>query len=322
MKEHVVGIDIGGTKLATVVADKTGHILGKVRKPTHSEKGPEYAIGLLFDMVREVVSQVGLEQTSISAIGVSCGGPLDTKTGIVYSPPNLPGWDALPLKALLESEFQVPVIIENDANASALAEFRFGGGRGYSAVLYMTMSTGIGGGIVIDGQVYHGANDSAGEVGHQILLPNGPRCGCGKRGCLEALCSGPAIARRAQAALQKQRKGGKSPTALLTLADGRIEAVKSEHVLAAARTGDALALELVQETAYYMGWGIANLVNILNPDIVLLGTIAVAAGDLLLDPIRETVSKFAMTRPAEAVHIAPAELGDALGDLAAVALVV
>ncbi|MDE0688814.1 MAG: ROK family protein [Candidatus Poribacteria bacterium] len=322
MKEYVVGIDIGGTKLATVVADKTGHILGKVRKPTHSEKGPEYAIGLLFDMVREVVNQVGVEQTSISAIGVSCGGPLDTKTGIVYSPPNLPGWDALPLKALLESEFQVPVIIENDANASALAEFRFGGGRGYSAVLYMTMSTGIGGGIVIDGQVYHGANDSAGEVGHQILLPNGPRCGCGKRGCLEALCSGPAIARRAQAAIRKQRKGGKPPTALLTLADGQIEAVKSEHVLAAARTGDALALELVQETAYYMGWGIANLVNILNPDIVLLGTIAVAAGDLLLDPIRETVSKFAMTRPAEAVNIAPAELGDALGDLAAVALVV
>ena len=322
MKQHVVGIDIGGTKLATVVADSTGNILGKVRKPTLSEKGPAYAIGVLFDMVREVVTQVGLEQASISAIGVSCGGPLDTKTGVVYSPPNLPGWDALPLKARLESEFQVPVTIENDANASALAEFRFGGGRGYRAVLYMTMSTGIGGGIVIDGQVYHGANDSAGEVGHQILLPNGPRCGCGKRGCLEALCSGPAIARRAQAAIQKQLEDGTASTALLTLADGRIEDVKSEHVLAAARTGDALASELVQETAYYMGWGIANLVNILNPDIVLLGTIAVAAGDLLLDPIRETVSKFAMTRPAEAVHIAPAQLGDALGDLAAVALVV
>ena len=322
MKEYVVGIDIGGTKLATVVADKTGHILGKVRKPTFAEKGPEYAIRLLFDMVREVVNLAGLEQESISAIGVSCGGPLDTKTGIVYSPPNLPGWDALPLKAKLESEFQVPVTIENDANASALAEFRFGGGRGYNAVLYMTMSTGIGGGIVIDGQVYHGANDSAGEVGHQILLPNGPRCGCGKQGCLEALCSGPAIARRAQAAIQKQLEGEKALTAMLTLADGRIEDVKSEHVLAAARTGDALALELVQETAYYMGWGIANLVNILNPDIVLLGTIAVAAGDLLLDPIRETVLKFAMTRPAEAVNIAPAQLGDALGDLAAVALVV
>jgi glucokinase len=323
MKAHVVGIDIGGTKLATVVADRTGHILGKVRKPTLAERGPEYALDLLFDMVRETVNLAGLEQNAISAIGVSCGGPLDTKTGIVYSPPNLPGWDALPLKTKLESEFQVPVTIENDANASALAEYRFGGGRGYKAVLYMTMSTGIGGGIVIDGHIYHGANDSAGEVGHQILLPDGPPCGCGKRGCLEALCSGPAIARRAQAAIQAQITEAKtSATTLLNLAGGHIEDVKSEHVLTAARTGDALALQLINETAYYMGWGIANLVNILNPDIVLLGTIAIAAGDLLLDPIRKTVSEFAMPRPAEAVKIAPAQLGEALGDLAAIALVV
>ena len=323
METHVVGIDIGGTKLATVVADSTGHILGKVRKPTLAEKGPAYALELLFDMVRETVEQAGLAQRSISAIGVSCGGPLDTKTGIVYSPPNLPGWDALPLKAELESEFQIPVTIENDANASALAEFRFGGGRGYSAVLYMTMSTGIGGGIVINGEIYHGANDSAGEVGHQILLPDGPLCGCGKRGCLEALCSGPAIALRAQGAIRTQLADGTaSATTLLNLANNSIENVKSEHVLQAARIGDALALQLVAETAYYMGWGIANLVNILNPDIFLLGTIAIAAGDLLLNPIRETVSKLAMTRPAEAVKIAPAQLGDALGDLAAVALVV
>lgn len=323
MKAHVVGIDIGGTKLATVVADRTGHILGKVRKPTLAERGPEYALELLFDMVRETVSLAGLEQDAISAIGVSCGGPLDTKTGIVYSPPNLPGWDALPLKTKLESEFQVPVTIENDANASALAEYRFGGGRGYNAVLYMTMSTGIGGGIVIDGHIYHGANDSAGEVGHQILLPDGPPCGCGKRGCLEALCSGPAIARRAQAAMQAQITEAKtSATTLLNLAGGGIEDVKSEHVLTAARAGDALALQLINETAYYMGWGIANLVNILNPDIVLLGTIAIAAGDLLLDPIRKTVSEFAMPRPAETVKIAPAQLGEALGDLAAIALVV
>ena len=319
MKTHVVGIDIGGTKLATVVADTTGNILNKVRKPTLADRGPEYALQLLFDMVRETVELAGLGQESISAIGVSCGGPLDTKTGVVYSPPNLPGWDALPLKAQLESEFQIPVRVENDANASALAEYRFGGGRGYNAVLYMTMSTGIGGGIVLDGQVYHGANDSAGEVGHQILLPDGPPCGCGKRGCLEALCSGPAIARRAQTAVRNEKT---SATVLLDLAGGRVEDVRSEHVLAAARRDDALALRLVEETGYYMGWGIANLVNILNPDIVLLGTIAIAAGDLLLDPIRKTVSEFAMTRPAEAVKIEPAQLGDTLGDFAAIALVV
>jgi glucokinase len=317
MKKYVVGIDIGGTKLATVVADDSGKILSKVRRPTRADKGPEYAIQLLFEMVYETIAQAGLEQEAILAIGVSCGGPLDTKTGVVYSPPNLPGWDAFPLKVQLESEFKIPAIIENDANASALAEYRFGGGRGYDAILYMTMSTGIGGGIVIDGKIYHGANDSAGEVGHQILLPDGPLCGCGKRGCLEALCSGPAIARRAKEAVRKE-----SNTAILTLADGHIETIKSEHVLAAARQGDTLALKLVDETAYYMGWGIANLVNILNPDIVLLGTIAIAAGDLLLEPIRKTVSDLAMARPAEAVKIMPAQLGDTLGDLAAIALVV
>ena len=317
MSSNVVGIDIGGTKLATVVADKDGNILQKVRKPTESEKGPRHAVQLLLEMVDEVLDLAKLPREDISGIGVSCGGPLDTKTGIIYSPPNLPGWDALPLKELIESEFHIPTVIENDANASALAEARFGGGRGYDYVLYMTMSTGIGGGIVANGEIYHGANDSAGEVGHQVLLPDGPLCGCGQHGCLEALCSGPAIARRAQAAVIDQPQ-----TKIVALAEGEIESVRSEHVLQAARDGDALAIALVEETAYYMGWGIANLVNILNPQIVLLGTIAVAAGDLLLDPIRRTVTEMAMQRPVEAVKIMPAELGDSIGDLAAISLVI
>ena len=316
MSSHVIGIDIGGTKLATVVADKDGTILQKVRKPTESERGPGRAVQLLLEMVTEILDLARLRREDISGIGVSCGGPLDTKTGIIYSPPNLPGWDALPLKEMIESEFHIPTIIENDANASALAEARFGGGRGYDYVLYMTMSTGIGGGIVANGEIYHGANDSAGEVGHQILLPDGPLCGCGQYGCLEALCSGPAIARRAQEAITDQPH-----TQILAHADGQIDAVRSEHVLQAARDGDALAIALVEETAYYMGWGIANLVNILNPQIVLLGTIAVAAGDLLLDPIRRTVTEMAMQRPLETVKIMPAELGDSIGDLAAISLV-
>ena len=317
MNSHVIGIDIGGTKLATVVADKDGNILQKVRKLTESEKGPRHAVELILSMVDEVLDLAGLQPEEISGIGVSCGGPLDTKTGIIYSPPNLPGWDALPLKEMIESEFHIPTVIENDANASALAEARFGGGRGYDYVLYMTMSTGIGGGIVANGEIYHGANDSAGEVGHQILLPDGPLCGCGQYGCLEALCSGPAIARRAQEAIVDQPH-----TKILALADGQIDRVRSEHVLQAAREGDALAIALVKKTAYYMGWGIANLVNILNPQIVLLGTIAVAAGDLLMNPIRRTVTEMAMQRPLESVKIMPAELGNSIGDLAAISLVI
>lgn len=317
MKSHVIGIDIGGTKLATVLADKDGNILQKVRKPTESEKGPQHAVQLLLGMVDEVIGLSGLARQEISGIGVSCGGPLDTKTGIVYSPPNLPGWDALPLKHMIEAELHIPTVLENDANASALAEARFGGGRGYDYVLYMTMSTGIGGGIVANGEIYHGANDCAGEVGHQILIPDGPLCGCGKHGCLEALCSGPSIARRAQEAIADQ-----PDTRILKLAGGQLDRVRSEHVLQAARNGDALAVALMEETAYYMGWGIANLVNILNPEIVLLGTIAVAAGDLLLNPIRRTVAEMAMQRPSEAVKIMPAELGDSIGDLAAISLVI
>lgn len=316
MEKYVVGIDIGGTKLATVVADNSGTILTKLRKPTFSDKGPEYALKLLFDMVYETVKKAELEMERISAVGVSCGGPLDTKTGIVYSPPNLPGWDAFPLKEKLETEFNIPTTIENDANAGALAEYRFGAGKGYQTVLYMTMSTGIGGGIVIHGEIYHGANDSAGEVGHQILVPDGPICGCGKRGCLEAFCSGPSIARRAKEGIHKNPN-----SAILKLANGVIDDVRSEHVLQAAQQGDKLARKLTDETAYYMGWGIANLVNILNPEIVLLGTIAIAAGDLLLDPIRKTVKSMAMTRPANVVRIMPAQLGESLGDLAAISLV-
>jgi len=316
-KNYILGLDIGGTKLAVVVSDKNGKIIQKVRKATESKKGPDYAIGKLIDMVNEAISLADIEWTDIIGIGASCGGPLDTKTGIIYSPPNLPGWDAIPFKEIFESEFKLPVIVENDANASALAEWMFGAGKGYDYVLYMTMGTGIGGGIIAEGNIYHGANDSAGEVGHQVLLPDGPLCGCGQRGCLEALCSGPAIARRAQEAVKKN-----PDTKILLLADGDIDKVKSELVVQAAKNNDKLALKLIDETAYYMGWGIANLVNIINPEVIVLGTIAVASGDLLLNPIRKYVNKFAMERPAKIVKIVPAQLGDYVGDIAAVALVI
>ena len=317
MTQYLVGIDIGGTKLATVVADIDGTILHKVRQPTEARYGSDHVVSKLIQMVDQMLALVEISRSQISAIGISCGGPLDTTTGIVYSPPNLPDWDAVPLKKIVTTEFQVPTVIENDANASAYAEWKFGGGQGYDEVVFMTMSTGIGAGIVSKGQIYHGASDCAGEVGHQILIPNGPLCGCGNRGCLEAICSGPAIARRAQEAIQKQPE-----TEMLKLADGKILAVKSEHVVAAAQNGDLLALDLIHQTAFYMGWGIANLVNIVNPEVVLIGTIAVAAGDLLLDPIRRTVQQMAMTRPAQSVRILPAKLGDRIGDLAAISLVI
>ena len=317
MNSCLVGVDIGGTKLAAVVADTDGQILNKVRQPTESHKGFEYAIKLIFDMIDQLLHVEQFTRSQVSSIGISCGGPLDTQTGIVYSPPNLPDWDAIPLADIVETEFKIRPVIENDANAGALAEWRFGAGRDYNHVVFMTMSTGIGAGIVVDGRILHGASDCAGEVGHQVLIPYGPVCGCGNRGCLEAICSGPAIAKRAQEKIRKNPH-----TKILDLVDGNIEAIRSEEVLEAAKSADPLALDLVKEISFYMGWGIANLVNIINPEIVLIGTIAVAAGDLLLDPIRRTVLEMSMQRPGGIVKIMPAQLGQQIGDLAAISLVV
>lgn len=317
MSSCLVGIDIGGTKLAVVIANSDGRILNKIRQPTKSYKGFEYAIRLIFDMIDQLLHLEQLTRDQVLSIGISCGGPLDTQTGVVYSPPNLPDWEAIPLADIVESEFKIRPVIENDANAGALAEWRFGAGRGYNHVVFMTMSTGIGAGIVVDGRILHGASDCAGEVGHQVLIPNGPVCGCGNRGCLEAICSGPAIAKRAQ---EKVRKN--PHTKILDLVDGNIAMIRSEEVLEAAKSADPLALDLIKEVSFYMGWGIANLVNIVNPDIVLVGTIAVAAGDLLLEPIRRTVLEMSMQRPGGIVKIMPAQLGQQIGDLAAISLVV
>ena len=249
-------------------------------------------------------------------MGVSCGGPLDTETGVVYAPPNLPGWDEVPLKAWLESALSLPVYVENDANASALAEWSFGAGRGCRHMVYMTMSTGIGGGIILDGRLYRGPNDTAGEVGHMTIVENGPPCGCGKRGCLEALCSGPSIARRAR------EKAQAAPDSLLIdQAGGDPACITAETVMEAARQEDPAARKIVDETARYMAVGLGNIVNILNPEVIVIGTILVKAQDLLLEPIRAYLRRETWPRVYDTVRVVPAGLGDEVGDLAAIAVI-
>jgi glucokinase len=314
----LIGIDIGGTKLAVVITDRSGTILHKERRPTVASRGPKDIVAELCDMTRTVMNHESATQESVAGIGVSCGGPLDTSTGIVYSPPNLPGWDAVPLKSLIEEELSLSCHVENDANAGALAEWYFGAGRGFTNVVYMTMSTGIGGGLILDEKLYRGTGDTAGEVGHMTIVPNGPPCGCGKSGCLEALCSGPSIARRAREALADA--GQRGPSLMLHGANNDLAAVTSEIVMDAARDGDELALKIVDETARYMAIGLGNIINILNPQIVIVGTILVKASDLLLEPIREYIRAETWDRVYDMVRIVPAELGDSVGDLAAIAV--
>lgn len=313
---YLLGYDIGGTKLAVVIADRNGKILHKVRQPTEAERGPRAVVASLVDMSREAMARAALSPTELAGVGVSCGGPLDTETGVVYAPPNLPGWNEVPLKAWLESALTLPVFVENDANASALAEWSFGAGRGYRHMVYMTMSTGIGGGIILDGRLYRGPNDTAGEVGHMTIVENGPACGCGKRGCLEALCSGPSIARRAR------EKARSAPGSLLVaLAGGDPACITAETVMDAARQDDPAAWEIVDETARYMAVGLGNIVNILNPEVIVIGTILVKAGDLLLEPIRAYLRDETWPRVYGTVRVVEAGLGDEVGDLAAIAVI-
>jgi glucokinase len=313
---YMLGLDIGGTKLAAVIADREGRILHKVRYPTETERGPRSIVSGLGGMAREVMAAASATPSDVAGIGISCGGPLDTATGIVYSPPNLPGWDAIPLKTWVEEDLHLATYIENDANASALAEWLFGAGRGYRNVVYMTMSTGIGGGLILDGRLYRGTGDAAGEVGHMTLVPDGPLCGCGKRGCLEALCSGPAIARRARELLETG-----TPSLMRDLAGEDLAALTAETVMTAARRKDAAALRIVDETARYMAIGLGNLINILSPQIIIIGTIIVKTGDLLLEPIRAYLRRETWERLYDMVQIVPAGLGDTVGDLAAIAIV-
>ena len=313
--QTILGIDIGGTKCAVSLGRTDGKIL--VRKAIATEADHRSPLGTL-----EVLATIanGLISSAKDAlpptgVGISCGGPLDSRAGVIHSPPNMPEWKSVPVRAFFEKALKLPVRVENDANATALAEWRYGAGKGTQNFIFLTMGTGIGGGLILDGRLYRGTNDLAGEIGHQTILMNGPLCGCGKRGCLEALASGPASARLARESMVYGRH-----KRVLALAGGKPGDITAEHVVAAANEGDPFACQILEEAGTYMGLGIANVIQMLNPERIALGTIAVHAGDNILKPIRAAVAEYAWKRSADVCDIVPAALGDQAQDLAAIAL--
>lgn len=316
MQEQIIlGIDIGGTKCAAALGRSNGTLIGRKALATEGDRySPLETLERLTALAREIMTESGIKPGGVLGVGVSCGGPLDTKTGVIHTPPNLPEWKAVPVRAFFEKALSLPVRVENDANATALAEWKFGAGKGTRNLVFLTMGTGIGGGLILDGRIYRGTNDLAGEIGHQTILMNGPLCGCGKRGCLEALASGPAIARLARESLYGRNKR------VLTLAGGKPADITATHVVEAAKEGDAFARQILEEAGTYMGVGIANVIQMLNPERIVLGTIAVHAGDLILEPIRAAVAEYAWKRSADVCQILPAALGDSAQDLAAIAL--
>jgi glucokinase len=277
----VVAVDLGGTWIRVALYDGEHQALERQAEPTHAEEGPESVIRRMIEAVHRVGAAAGWEQ--IAGIGVSSPGPLDPGRGVVLWTPNLPGWKNEPLAKQLSKATQRPVFLGNDADLAALAEHRYGAGQGYPDLIYITVSTGIGGGILVGGQLVLGQDGLAGEVGHMVLEPNGPLCNCGRTGCLEALASGTGIARAAREAVLAGR-----PTRITHLVNGDLKRITARVVHQAAQEGDDVAATVFRGAGRYLGIGIANLMCLLNPAVVIIGGSVANAGDLLWNAMEAT----------------------------------
>lgn len=308
--ESVLALDIGGTKLAAGVVLADGTVHGASLEETRRAEGPEVIIARLFALGRKAMaaaSAAGVVHPS--AVGISCGGPLDAQAGVLVNPLHLPGWIDVPIVAMARDEFGLPAALENDATLAALAEHRHGAARGERSMIYLTISTGIGGGAVVEDRLYRGAAGNGGEFGHITVVRGGRACLCGRAGCLEAYASGTSIGVRADEAIAAGRA-----TSLASPAT-------AEQVSRAAAAGDPVAAELWEETVSLLGQAVTDFVNILEPDVVVLGGGVTRSGAQLLDPVREIVLAGAMRPAASAVRVELAGLGDLVcvvgaGDLA------
>ena len=310
----VLALDIGGTKLAAGVVDESGRVHSFVVAPSEPGRGPDAELARLFDLGRRAVADSGLDWPEVAAVGIGCGGPLDAERGVLIAPLHLPGWHDVPVTAIAEDAFSRPAVLENDATAAAAGEHRYGAGTGARNMVYLTISTGVGGGVVADGRLYRGAGNGA-ELGHVTVDWRGRRCrGCGRLGCLEAYVSGTSIAERAREAIDQSRNGASSLASL----DGGLTA---EDVAAAARAGDALARRVWEETIAALACGLTSIVNVFEPELVVVGGGVSRAGEQLLGPVREWVRDNAIEPARRSVDIVESALSDQVGVVGAAAIV-
>lgn len=296
----IIGLDIGGTKTAVVLGDAHGVVHARDVFPTAPERGFDATFAMLtaaLDRMRQTAADRG---QTVDAVSVAIGGPLEIARGIIHAPPNLPGWDAVPLKSLLEAHCGCSAYVQHDGNAGALAEWYFGAARGLRNVVFITLGTGCGAGLILNGDLYAGTNDLAGEIGHLRMASAGP-VGYGKAGSLEGFVSGAGLVKLA--ALRQPQRWSTTPPTVAELA-------------AAARAGDADACNVFEEAGTWLGRGLAVLVDVLNPEMIVLGSLAVRLRDLLLAPALAALRQEALPAAAAACHVLPAALGERLGDIA------
>ncbi len=306
VKNMYLGIDIGGTKCAVVLGNEKGEILRKVRFETTDR-----------DSTIEKLIEVTREMGEFRSIGISCGGPLDSKKGVIMSPPNLVGWDNVPICEILKNEFSVPVYLCNDANACALAEWKFGAGKGTQNMVFLTFGTGLGAGLILDGKLYSGTNDMAGEVGH-IRLENFGPVGYGKKGSFEGFCSGGGIAQLGKIlALEKLQMG---ESTLFCKNKDELENITAKSIAKSAFAGDETAKKVYEICGRQLGRGLSVLVDILNPERIVIGSIFQRSEQLLREYMEETVREESLSLSRQVCEIVPAELEENLGDIAALSV--
>jgi len=295
----VVGLDLGGTKILSLCLDESLNIVGRDYRETEADQGPDAVISRMIESARAAAGG-----RNLNGIGVSAPGPLDINRGVVTKAPNLPGWTDIPLQERVRELTNLPAWIENDANAGAVAEHRMGAGRGTRHMILVAVGTGVGGGLILDGRLFHGASGGAGEVGHMIVDPDGPICGCGRKGCLEAVASGRALDKAAVeivaaepdgAVARAARREGEEP-------DARILDI-------AASEGDAAAVEALTRAGRFLGAGLTNLTNLLNPDVIAIGG-SVRNSDIYLRTAIDMMRSSAFAQHSADVRVVEAELGD------------
>ncbi len=299
---YLAGVDIGATHISFVITDFSCQVLFELEKPFDITIPPDVAIMQIHQCVLDIMSELGLDLSDLLGIGVGVPGPVIIEKGIVSTPPLMPGWDEYPIRDELQELWKRPVSLNNDAELGALGEWAQGAGRGERNLVYIKVGTGIGAGLLLDGEIYHGEAGSAGEIGHITILQGGPRCNCGNYGCLEALASGAAIARQAQEAVRSGRR------TLMAMYEP-IEKISAANVAEAAQRGDLVAQGIMKEAGTYLGIAIANLLNVLNPGVVVVGGGISQTGDLLLQPIRQVVQQRSLRSAAQAARIVSAVLG-------------
>ena len=305
----VVAVDIGGTKIMVALFSADGKILVKKVLPTLANEGVDAIVERLYSAIKAVVDSRNISLPETDAICIACAGGIDVGKGVVETPsPHLPGWAGLPLADIISKKTGVVTYLINDASAAALGEQRYGIGKGIKNLVLLTLGTGIGGGIIIDGELYLGARGAAGELGHMTVEAHGPRCGCGNIGCLEILASGTAIACDA---IERIRRGGKST--LVTMSEGYFDKITAEMVGKAAQSGDKLSQDVIARAAYYLGVGMVNIVNIFDPEMLVFGGGMSGLGEMIIAPGRKMVAAQVFSISARAVRIVTGQLGNEAG---------